>query len=84
MIKTSCHCNSVLCICWSRMLFVCPGSAHSRCVQMKAGGAMSEGRVQLGVGGVVQLSVTFKDAQTALQQLEVPLQVRQRGQRSGV
>lgn len=45
---------------------------------MKAGRTMSEGRVQLGVGEVVQLSVTFEDAQTALQQLEVPLQVRHR------
>lgn len=42
---------------------------------------MSEGRVQLGVGGVVQLSVTFEDTQTALQQLEVPLQVRHRRHR---
>lgn len=33
-------------------------------------------RVQPGVGGVIELSVSFKDAQTALQQLEVPLQVR--------
>lgn len=46
------------------------------CVQFDVGGAVMKGRVQSDSGGVTQLSVPFQDAQTALQQLEVPLQVR--------
>lgn len=38
-----------------------------------------KGRVQSDAGGVTQLSVTFQDTQTALQQLEIPLQVRGAG-----
>lgn len=34
------------------------------------------GGIQLDVCSIKQLSVSFQDAQTALQQLEVPLQVR--------
>lgn len=59
-------------------LSVNPGSAHSGCVQMRVGRVRPMGRVHLGVGGVEQLSVSFKDAQTALHQLEVSLQVRHR------
>lgn len=45
------------------------------CVQFEVRGAVMKGRVQSDAGGVTQLSVTFQDSQTALQQLEVPLQV---------
>lgn len=53
-------------------------------VSSRVGGAVVEGRIQLDVGGVTQLSVTFQDAQAALQQLEVPLQVRGAGSETGV
>lgn len=53
-------------VCSSRL---CP--QHVRPDEIGSG--RCEGRVQLGVGGVIRLSVTFEDAQTALQQLEVSL-----------
>lgn len=43
------------------------------------GGAVAEGRVQSDADGIKELSVPFEDAQTALQQLEVTLQVRGAG-----
>ncbi len=49
------------------------------CVQLEMGGVVMHGRVQSYMGGVTQLSVSFQDAQTALQQLQVPLQVRGAG-----
>lgn len=48
-------------------------------VQFTMGGAVVEGRVQSDADGIKELSVPFEDAQTALQQLEVTLQVRGAG-----
>lgn len=72
--------RSVLSSIHSFQSVVRPGSAHNRC-PVDVGGVIKWRGVWLVLGSVEQLSVTFQNTQTTLQQLEVPLQVRGRGQR---